>query len=1030
MRIVLVSDLACCLIASIILSQVAPFLPAFGAASSAFESLEKDMRRQPKIDGTDEEYGLKLNQTKGVVAVNNVSFAYPTRADAPVLQNVSLTCPAQKKTAIVGLSGSGKSTLAAMMLRLYDPDEGTVTLDGHDVKSLNVASLRQHISLVQQNSPLLDRSILECIALGLVNSPFHRHLRPVLLSRVLADVAKRIRDGENSVHVADSYGREVVEILDLVEKAATTADAIRFIDSLDYGIGTLVGSSGALISGGQRQRIALARALVKNPPILILDEATASLDSATELRVQEAIDQATTGRTVIAITHRLSAAKNADNIVVMRHGKVVEQGTHSELLSRERGEYADLVRLQQLTVNSQNDDDIKTTESSSTEVACASTSHSSSNNATEVHISEKKPAVTEKSPAGPEGEEQVETGESEEEGDEGSVFRFMGSLFRPYLVVLLIALLGVIVFGGVQPACAVIFGNTIGNFSPCKSASHILSSGHFFGLMFFILAIIAFFANFVSISFLGWLSEKIQFTVRVLSLRSLLGRDRQWHESAGRSPAQLLSMITKDGSAIGNLTGSTLSSILGILVNLIAAIVMSHIIAWRIALVCLATLPLLIGSGIMRVRSLVSFEQRHGEAFAKSIFIAVEAVDSFQMVSAYSLENEILGTYRRSLHGPIKEITLQSAYATFWLAVAYAMGTFLYALAYWWGTKQVIDGNYTQTQFFIVMISLLVGAQLWTTVFTMAPEVSQARGAIARISKVVNEGSSKPPVLEDYKDDDSSDSDVEKTADSKRTALLSAPDGPSAGTSVAFRNVHFAYPARPDSLILRGLNMSIQPGQFAAIVGPSGAGKSTIVSLIERLYYPKAGAIEIDGRDILRSGGTEFRDKISYVPQDSVLFEGTVRFNVGLGARPDREATDEEIREACRLASIHDTIMQLPQGYDTLVGAGHGQLSGGQKQRLAIARAFVRKPQLLLLDESTSALDAESERLLQEGLDRVKARGDVTMIAIAHRLYTIQKADVIFFIDGGRCVERGTHAELMSRSEAYRINALHQTVDH
>ena len=985
------------------------------------------MKRQSRIDGTDDKSGIMLDAVEGQIEVNDVSFTYPTRIEAPVLQRVSFVCRANRKTAIVGLSGSGKTTIAAMMLRFYDPDQGSMILDGHDLKTLNVASLRQHISLVQQNSPLLDRSILECIALGLVNSPFHRHLKDTLMDSVLSDVANDIRDGGSPAQVAEARGPNVVEILSLVEQAAAMADALNFINSLDDGLGTLVGSSGSLISGGQRQRIALARALVKNPSILILDEATASLDSATELRVQAAIDRASTGRTVIAITHRLSAAKNADKIVVLRNGKLVEQGTHSELLADEHGEYADLVRMQQLTLGGDEDevgdcDSLRSSKASVTRViekpdvdgegSCGADADEKVGFNIADHVCTR--------PSNDEAESNKGAPNDEDEEDEGrkaSVCRFIASLFRPYLIVLLISLVAVAVFGGAQPSAAVIFGKTVGNFSPCKTHRHILHSGNFFGLMFFILGIITFFANFISISLLGWIAERVQFKVRALSFQSLLGRDKQWHESGGRTPAQLLAVITKDGSAVGSLTGSTLSQMLGILINVIAAVVLAHIIAWRIALVCLAVLPLLIGSGVMRVKSLVDFERRHGRAFAQSIFLAVEAVNSIQMVAAYSLEHEILLTYRRSLRGPIHEITLQSAYATLWLAVAYAMGCFLYALVFWWGTKQIIDGNYSQTQFFIAMIALLVGAQLWTTMFTMAPEVSQARGAIARISKLVGGTSSKGP---EYHDTEEGDDKI----------LHKVPiNAPRDGSRVAFKNVYFSYPARPGSEVLHGLNMTIEPGQFAAIVGPSGAGKSTIVSLIERLYHPRMGAIEIDGFDITKSGGPEFRYGISYVPQDSVIFEGTVRFNVGLGARPDMEATDEDIEDACRLANIHETVMQLPQGYDTLVGAGHGQLSGGQKQRLSIARALVRKPRLLLMDESTSALDAESEQLLQAGLDEVKARGEITIITIAHRLYTIQKADIIFYIEQGRCSEHGSHSELMSRSEAYRINALHQTVE-
>lgn len=266
------------------------------------------------------------------------------------------------------------------------------------------------------------------------------------------------------------------------------------------------------------------------------------------------------------------------------------------------------------------------------------------------------------------------------------------------------------------------------------------------------------------------------------------------------------------------------------------------------------------------------------------------------------------------------------------------------------------------------------------------------------------------------------DTDVEATAEAK------PPHQPGRGaSSVQFRDVHFSYPARPDAEVLHGLTLDIKPGQFCALVGLSGAGKSTIISLVERLYRPQSGSIIIDGVDITKTRDVSFRDDVALVPQDNVLFEGSVAFNVGLGARPDgREASLAEIQEACKLANIHDVVMALSDGYDTPCGLSGGQFSGGQKQRLAIARALVRKPRLLILDEPTSALDAESERLLQDGLE--KASTGVTVIAVAHRLQTIRKADCIFLIEGGVCVDRGRHEELLERSASYRANAMHQTM--
>jgi ABC-type multidrug transport system fused ATPase/permease subunit len=220
------------------------------------------------------------------------------------------------------------------------------------------------------------------------------------------------------------------------------------------------------------------------------------------------------------------------------------------------------------------------------------------------------------------------------------------------------------------------------------------------------------------------------------------------------------------------------------------------------------------------------------------------------------------------------------------------------------------------------------------------------------------------------------------------------------------------------------VTFDLEPGKFYGLVGPSGAGKSTIMSLVQGMYNATEGAVELDGVDMSRAEGAAFRDEIAIVPQDSALFDGTVKFNVGLGARPGHDATQAEIEEACRVANMHEVIMALPEGYDTECGPNGSRLSGGQRQRLAIARALVRKPRLLLLDESTSALDAENEKALQEGLERA-ARG-ITVLAITHRIHTVRRADVILVVDGGQIVDQGSHEELMATSESYRSNATHQ----
>lgn len=997
------------------ISQVAPYLQIFGSASGAFEKLKKDIEHHSVIDGTLDD-GLKLDIVSGDIELRNVVFAYPSRPDTQVLKNVSLRCPAGKYTAIVGLSGSGKSTIAGLASRIYDPLEGQVLLDGHDLKTINVRNLRSHISLVQQEPQLLDRSIFENIALGLVNAPRYAQLHDILMGPALAEIATDIRDGKGTLEsIAAGRGPEYEEIVRLVKGAAQNADAITFINRLEHGFATPVGASGGtLISGGQKQRIAVARALIRDPEIIILDEATAALDSQSEARIQEAIERVAVGKTLISIAHRLSTIKNADNIIVMRDGKILEEGTHVELLAKPDGPYAALVSLQSM----------KTEEPASTE---ATPPGSSNGNSISTDVSEDE-VLNEKKTAEKvtKTEYAEEPTEAEAEEATSSAMRKLGMLIRPYIGYILLAIAGAICVGGTYPASAVIFGNTVGALSPCNSEDKIRSKGNLFGLLFFILAIAEFFANFTSWSMFGLVAEKLLYTVRVLSFRSLLEQDLSWHSAEDRTPATLLGYITNDASALGALTGSIVGTLFSILVNLIAAIILTHLMSWRIALVCLAIVPLLLGAGFMQLRSLTRFAEKHATAFAKSIDITVEAVNSIKMVAALSLEKEVYGTYRRSLAAPVREIARQSAWANLWLAIAYSLGNFVYALAYWWGAKNIVNGNNTQTQFFIVLLAMLVSVQLWAQMFTLAPDVTRAIQAARRIMKLLDQGSTRDLTHASHALADApaalmypSEKDIESSGSQSTSST--------GGLQIDINNVTFSYTSR-SSPVLKNLSLTIPAGKFAALVGPSGAGKSTVISIIERLYRPSSGNVIIGGRDIARAPLT-FRDEISYVPQDSALFDGTIAFNVGLGAPSHREATQEEIEEACKLANIHDVIMALPDGYQTGCGPNGRQLSGGQRQRVALARALVRKPKLLLLDESTSALDAESERLVQEGLEKVVQKGGCTVVAIAHRLATIRKADVIFLVEDGAVVDQGRHEELVSRSERYRSNVMHQTVD-
>lgn len=870
------------------------------------------------------------------------------------------------------------------------------------------------MSLVQQEPSLLNRSILENVALGVLNSPWERHAKfqAVIESPILAEIAAKVRDGADLTSTAEKYGADTVELVAMVRHAADLADASGFIEKLENSYGTEVGVGGKLVSGGQRQRIALARALIRDPKILILDEATASLDSASEHRIQQAVESIASDRTLIAIAHRLSTIKNADNIIVMNNGEIIEQGTHSELMAL-NGSYAGMVRLQNIEAERQED---------GMSVASTARGDIETEAAEQDSIAKDKAQYADKVSDSVDAKQDKENPEAiadaahlDSNKSAGTVIARILKMVRPNLLWLMIAIIAGVAVGLTFSASGLIFGHTVGNLSPCNPISKILWAGRFFGGLFFMLAVVELLANSTSWSGFGYVAEKLLYRIRVLTFRALYEQDLDWHQGSGRTPATLLSVITADTAAVGGFSGSIIGTMFSIMVNFFVAIVMSHIIAWKIAIVCLVTVPVLLGSGIMQVRSLSQFERKHAGAYSSAIGITVEAINSFKTVSSLSIEEEVLGTYRRALKAPQKEIVLFSAWTNFWLAMANSTCNLIYAFAYWWGSTRIIKGEYTQTQFLIILVAMLVSAQLWGQMFSLAPEISRAKAAASRILSLVDLGSSKD--LKRF--DDVEKTDVEAMAEAPRK-----PSGPTKGSTITFKDVAFSYPARPHIQILKGMSFTIPSGQFCGLVGPSGAGKSTIMSLVQRMYRPTGGTVEIDGVDICAKEGAEFRDDIAVVPQDCALFEGTIKFNVSLGARTSHVPTDAEIEEACRLANIHDTIAALPDGYNTECGPNGSRLSGGQRQRLAIARALVRKPKLLLLDESTSALDAESERALQEGLERA-AKG-ITVIAITHRLHTVRKADIIFVVEGGQVVEKGRHEELVERSESYRVNALQQ----
>ncbi|KAK9704450.1 hypothetical protein K7432_010187 [Basidiobolus ranarum] len=953
---------------SFVIGQFSPFLQTFSLASGAGQKLFQIIDRSSPIDVTSKE-GKKLAHCEGSLEFRKVFFVYPSRPDTKVLKGIDLKIPSGKTTAIVGVSGSGKSTIVSLLERFYDPVDGEIFLDGTNIKDLNIQWLRSQMSLVMQTPALFNTSIMNNIAHGLLNN--------------------------------NSLNESQEKIQELCVEAARQANAHNFVSKLPMGYDTIVGEGGLLLSGGQKQRIALARAIVANPKILLLDEATSALDTHSERLIQDALEHATKDRTTIIIAHRLATIKNADNIVVMAEGKVIEQGTHDELIERKLA-YYQLVATQRLSYetadeekSSMKDNELMLSQSLVDELELDRT-----NKSQQQTMSEKSPAF-DNAISLPLIVDAPEKEAQQKKSGTSALMKRIAALSRPDVLYILAGIITSVIIGGVYSVEAVLFAHMLEALSMKDDPTKLRADVDVYSFWFFMIAVIVFFAYSINGSVFGWVSERLLWRIRSISFRTIVCQDMSWFDDESHSTASLISMINADANYMGGLTGVVIGTIFSIVTNLIAGITLAHVVAWKIAIVVLAAVPVMLVACFLRVRILALFHQRHQTAYVKSAALASEAIGAIQTVVALSRENDVCRLYHESLEGPYRDSLRSIITGNFWLALGYSISYLIYALAYWWGSQLISKGEYTSTQFFIVLPALLFSAQASGQMFSLAPDLTKAKIAASNIFHLHDQ----KPKIDQQKD------------------LITGPIETEG--CIQLKDIHFRYPSRPEVPILQGLNLMIKPGQFCAFVGESGCGKSTAIALIERFYDPLNGQVMIDDRDIRTLDIRTHRSRIALVSQEPVLYQGSIRFNVLLGTDRD-DVTQEDIERVCKEANIHDYIVSLPKGYDTECGTKGSQLSGGQRQRIAIARALIRDPKILLLDEATSALDSQSEKLVQSALN--KAASGRTTIAVAHRLSTIQNADCIFVFEGGIIIEQGSHQELMSLRKKYFTMVQHQNL--
>ncbi|KAF2861862.1 putative multidrug resistance protein 1, 2 [Piedraia hortae CBS 480.64] len=834
------------MIGAFALGNIAPSVGAFTTAVAAASKIYATIDRKSPLDPESTE-GMKPDRMEGVVELRNVRHIYPSRPEVVVMENANLVVPAGKTTALVGASGSGKSTIIGLVERFYEPVGGQILIDGHDIQSLNLRWLRQNISLVSQEPTLFATTIANNIRYGLIGT-----------------------DQEN---LAEKETQE------LVENAAKMANAHDFIANLPEGYQTNVGERGFLLSGGQKQRIAIARAVISNPRILLLDEATSALDTKSEGVVQQALDKAAQGRTTITIAHRLSTIKDADKIVVMSQGCIVEEGKHNELLEK-RGAYYNLVMAQSLAQETETKRE-EPEEAQEAELEKAPTEVDEP----EIGRTKTQQSASSKVLAG------KEKTKNKKKYSLWTLIKFVAYFNRQELLLMLIATFFSFINGSAQPTQSIFFAKTISAMSlPPSQYGKMRKDVGFWSWMYFMLAWVQLSSTVVQGVVFAYCSERLVHRARYMSFRTIMRQDIQFFDREENSSGALTSFLSTETTHLSGISGVTLGTVLQVLSTLMVSYVLSLAIGWKLALVCIATVPVVLGCGYYRFSMLTRFQDMSKKAYEESASYACEASSAIRTVASLTREGDVWDNYHQQLVGQQKKSLKSVLHSSTLYAGSQSLMFFCIALGFWYGGTLIGSGEYSMFQFFLCFNAVIFGSQSAAIVFSFASDFSAARSAAADMKTLFD----CKPEIDTW---------------SAEGETLSQVQG-----NVEFRDVHFRYPTRPEQPVLCGLNFTVKAGQYVALVGASGCGKSTTIALLERFYDPLVGGIFIDGKEISRLNINNYRSHLALVSQEPTLYQGTIRENILLGAdKKPEDVPEEAIIQACKDANIYDFILSLPE---------------------------------------------------------------------------------------------------------------------